>query len=78
MALMARVLTKEEETATINSNIFKTFVRNTLDNPDPEPFCPFIFSGYCDDAYSKACYTCEHAVKDYLRIEDTLQLCKFS
>lgn len=51
---------------------FKTFVKNTLDNPDPEPFCPFIFSGYCDDAYSDRCYRCLHAVKDYLRMDDTI------
>ena len=50
---------------------FKTFVKNTLENgQELEPFCPFIFSGYCNDAYSDKCYICEHAVKDYLRIED--------
>ena len=51
---------------------FKTFVKNTLASSEPEPFCPFKFSGYCNDAYSDSCYQCEHAVKDYLRIDDKI------
>ena len=56
---------------TSQTDPFKTFVKNTLEGSgEPEPFCPFIFSGYCNDAYSRKCYECEHAVKDYYRIED--------
>ena len=51
---------------------FKTFVKNTIFNRNPEPFCPFTFSGYCNDAYSDRCYRCEHAVKDYLRMDDMI------
>ena len=54
---------------TTGLDAFRTFVKNTLDNPNPEPFCPFTFSGYCNDAYSNRCYQCEYAVKDYLRME---------
>ena len=51
---------------------FKTFVKNTLENSEPEPFCPFKFSGYCNDSHSDICYRCVHSVKDYLRLDDTV------
>ena len=47
---------------------FKQYSEKKLKNLSPEPFCPFIFSGYCNDAYSDRCRTCEEAIKDYLYI----------
>lgn len=70
--LMNKTLTKDQMKMVMVNDIFKKFVSNVLDNQEPEPFCPFIFSGYCNDAYSERCYHCEHAVKDYLRIDDTV------
>ena len=36
---------------------------NNIPPEEKEPFCPFHHSwfkhGYCDGAYSEACYTCE-------------------
>ncbi len=55
---------------TIGLGPFKTFVKNTISNNKPEPFCPFKPSEYCGDAYSNSCYQCECAVKDYLRLDE--------
>ena len=54
---------------------FRQFVdrRITLENPDDEePFCPFhtpYCMGYCNSAYSDACYGCEEAFGEYVMKE---------
>ena len=54
---------------------FRQFVdrRITLENPDDEePFCPFrtpSCMGYCNSAYSDACYGCEEALGEYVMKE---------
>ena len=68
MIYITREITDEEMKTALESEEFKTHVEKALDNPDPEPFCPFIFSGYCNDAYSDICYSCEEAIRDYLRV----------
>jgi predicted Fe-S protein YdhL (DUF1289 family) len=54
---------------------FRQFVdqRITLENKDDEePFCPFHSPncmGYCNVAYSDACYGCEEAMGEYVMQE---------
>ena len=54
---------------------FRQFVdqRITLENEDEEePFCPFHTPdcmGYCNSAYSDACYGCEEAFGEYVMKE---------
>lgn len=45
---------------------YEEYVRRTLSEHESEPFCPFDFFGYCDAAYSDACYSCEESMKDYV------------
>ena len=37
---------------------------------DPEPFCPFLFSGYCNDAYSLKCYSCWAPKDEYYNLTE--------
>lgn len=72
METVCRATTKCQIQAIMETKPFKKFIKNVLEDSEPEPFCPFIFSGYCNDAYSDKCYHCEHAAKDYLGEKDTL------
>ena len=69
MIYITRGLSDEEMKTALESEEFKKYVKKALDNPDPEPFCPFIFGGYCNDAYTEICYSCEEAIKYYLKID---------
>ena len=49
---------------------FEEFVKNTIEVPDEwrMPFCPFYGkggTGYCDVAYTSACYMCIEAEYEY-------------
>ena len=60
-----------KERITVESRIIMTVDGITYES-GPEPFCPFMFSGYCNDAYSDKCYTCEHSMNEFLGIEDKI------
>ena len=70
MGAIYMTVSKDVANNVMRTDIFRKFVSSILDNPNPEPFCPFTFSGYCNDAYSNRCYQCECAVKDYLRVDE--------